>query len=55
MGMGGEGRESEGRQHPSIKGSGAVNMEETGLEEEMRPKGIVKSTSSPKAAPLDTA
>lgn len=40
---------------PSIKGGGAVNMEEIGLEEDMRPKGVMKSTPSPKAAPLVTA
>lgn len=53
MGMGGEGRESEGRQSsPSIKGCGAVTMEGIRLEEEMRPKGVVKSTSIPEVAPL---
>ena len=37
--MGGEGRESEGRQSsPSVKGCGAVSMEGIGLDEEMRPK-----------------
>ena len=45
--MGGEGRESKGRQSsPSVKGCGAVSMEGIGLEEEMRPKGVVKTLTA---------
>ena len=55
MGMGEEGRESEGRQSsPSVKGCGAVSMEGIGLEEEMRPKEVMKSTPIPEVAPLVT-
>lgn len=56
MGMAEEGRESEGRQgSPSVKGCGAVSMEGIRLEEETRPKGVVKSTPIPEVAPLVTA